>query len=151
MITQGTFSIAGQDLNVLALSEDELLATKLGAVEDMRVRNDYVTYLISNTLVESTPFTVAFYFYKGHVRRVALYLLSDVGAEWKGKEWEESYLEMLAQAHAQWLGDALGLARPVWQAVFDWGKLSVAIDKKGWSAGILVTPLQDPAASGETQ
>lgn len=139
MINEGKWEINGRVFELLTLDEEAVVSASIGAVEVYRF-GDYVTFYLANAQVEGEAFNVRFYFCKGQITDVELHLLRDYGPEWKGKVWEESFLEMLAQVQADWLGHRLSQPTAVWKALFSWGKISVEIDRKGWNASIYVSP-----------
>lgn len=147
MINQGKLPINGAVLDLATLDEQALASSGLAVVEKSRFGHN-VSFLLSGAAVEGKSFNVRFFFDADRLLYVRLHLLEDYGPQWVDKEWDEGFLDLQAQAHAEWLGRALGQAIPISEAVFGWGKISVEVDKRGWDASVFVSPFRASASGG---
>lgn len=97
-------------------------------------------YRVDPTSVSGRDCIVGFEFKDGRLGTATLCLIGALSEEWRGREYEMAGLEEEARVHAEWLGQLLGSDVPVRDRTFDWGRIWVTLDPKGWNTGITIAP-----------
>ncbi len=141
MISNGQLMLGSVLLALDTLDETDYIAksASLGSKQTFQ-RGDHTMYRVERVPTFGRNCTVGFEFKAGRLETVTLYLVDALGEEWRGREWEMAGLEEEARLHAEWLGRLLGDDTPVRDRTFDWGRVWVTLDPKGWNTGITIAP-----------
>lgn len=141
MISSGQITLGGVAFDLARLDEAEYLARSapLGSTQTFQ-HGDRSIHRVERISVFGRDCTVGFEFKAGQLETVTLYLVDALGEGARERHWELAGLEEEAQVHAEWLGQLLGGEAPVRDHKFDWGRVWVTFDPKGWNTGITLAP-----------
>jgi hypothetical protein len=139
LLSEGKLRVQAHQLALVGLGEQRFRSLFPDA-ELGHGGEGHTHYWLRSVDIEGELSFAGFYFAHGTFQSASLALARNYGEEWANKIWEESYLEMVTEVHALWLGHLLGRRDPVRNATFEWGDATVSIDKKGWDSGLTLSP-----------
>ncbi len=141
MISTGHLQLGSVVLDLKSLDENQFIALSpaLNATSASHGVSSAI-YRVDPTSVFGRDCIVGFEFKNGRLETATLYLVGALKDEWTGREYEMAGLEEEARLHAEWLGQLLGSDLPVRDRTFDWGRIWVTLDPKGWNTGITIAP-----------